>query len=386
MSATILGPNVITGTKWPSMTSMWMTRAPASSTSPTCSRTRPKSADRIDGATSTVVGHSRIAATVIDGPLPPAGRPGASSSRRARPCRTRPCRRDEAASGGRREGRPRPRRAGSCTPSRRGGRRVRAASRAWASIRRWPSAILSADASSARQRASGRAARTPRPEQGGSSRMRSKLPSANSSASATTTRAHDAPNRSRVACSARARPAWRSTHTSSPRSAMSAASWPAFPPGAAHRSSTRMPGLGREQAGRQHRRPRLRPDDPRGQLGARRHVERPVDDDRLGQLGIAVRRARRDRRRRREGVFRRTDSSGGSFWATITASASASPSISSHSRTIQSGYECRSADRKRRRPSPPRRRRSGAARRLRGLRCGRPATRLQSSTVSFTAA
>ena len=60
MSATIFGPKVITGTKWPSITSMWMTRAPASSTSPTCSRMRPKSADRIDGATSTEEGHSRM--------------------------------------------------------------------------------------------------------------------------------------------------------------------------------------------------------------------------------------------------------------------------------------------------------------------------------------
>ena len=60
-SATIFGPNVITGTKWPSITSMWITRAPASSTSAVCSRIRAKSADRIEGATSVVVGHSRMA-------------------------------------------------------------------------------------------------------------------------------------------------------------------------------------------------------------------------------------------------------------------------------------------------------------------------------------
>src|SRR5258707_8287415 len=35
------------------MTSTWITRAPASSTSPTCSPRRAKSADRIDGATRT---------------------------------------------------------------------------------------------------------------------------------------------------------------------------------------------------------------------------------------------------------------------------------------------------------------------------------------------
>ena len=41
---------VIGGTKWPSMTSTWMTVAPAATTSSTCSRRRPKSAARIEGA------------------------------------------------------------------------------------------------------------------------------------------------------------------------------------------------------------------------------------------------------------------------------------------------------------------------------------------------
>src|SRR3954454_5618506 len=45
------GPIVIGGTKWPSMTSMWMTRAPASITLATCSPSRAKSAERIEGAT-----------------------------------------------------------------------------------------------------------------------------------------------------------------------------------------------------------------------------------------------------------------------------------------------------------------------------------------------
>jgi hypothetical protein len=40
---------------------MWITRAPASSTSAVCSRIRAKSADRIEGATSVVVGHSGMA-------------------------------------------------------------------------------------------------------------------------------------------------------------------------------------------------------------------------------------------------------------------------------------------------------------------------------------
>ena len=49
---TARGPNVITGTKWPSMTSTWNARAPASSSSTTWLRNAPKSADRIDGRTS----------------------------------------------------------------------------------------------------------------------------------------------------------------------------------------------------------------------------------------------------------------------------------------------------------------------------------------------
>src|SRR4051812_16881820 len=51
--STISGPIVIGGTKCPSITSTWMTRAPASITSSTCRPSRAKSADRIDGATRT---------------------------------------------------------------------------------------------------------------------------------------------------------------------------------------------------------------------------------------------------------------------------------------------------------------------------------------------
>ena len=50
---TTIGPSVIDGTKCPSMTSTWMTRAPAASTSSTCAPSRAKSAERIDGATRT---------------------------------------------------------------------------------------------------------------------------------------------------------------------------------------------------------------------------------------------------------------------------------------------------------------------------------------------
>jgi hypothetical protein len=45
------GPIVMFGTKRPSITSTWIQSAPAASTSPTSSARRPKSADKIDGAT-----------------------------------------------------------------------------------------------------------------------------------------------------------------------------------------------------------------------------------------------------------------------------------------------------------------------------------------------
>ena len=48
------------GTKWPSMTSTWIVRAPASSTAPTCSPRRAKSAARIDGATPAGAGAHQI--------------------------------------------------------------------------------------------------------------------------------------------------------------------------------------------------------------------------------------------------------------------------------------------------------------------------------------
>src|SRR3954453_21336538 len=53
------GPIVIGGTKWPSITSTWITRAPASITSATCAPSRAKSAERIDGATCRAPNRSR---------------------------------------------------------------------------------------------------------------------------------------------------------------------------------------------------------------------------------------------------------------------------------------------------------------------------------------
>src|SRR5262245_5085414 len=48
------GPTVRFGAKWPSITSTWMYAAPAFSTIEICSPNRVKSADRIDGAISTI--------------------------------------------------------------------------------------------------------------------------------------------------------------------------------------------------------------------------------------------------------------------------------------------------------------------------------------------
>ena len=55
------GPIVIGGTKWPSMTSTWMIRAPAAITSSTCEPSREKSDERIEGATRLLAKSSRRA-------------------------------------------------------------------------------------------------------------------------------------------------------------------------------------------------------------------------------------------------------------------------------------------------------------------------------------
>src|SRR5829696_10127775 len=52
-ASTISAPIEMGGTKWPSITSTWITRAPASMTASTWSPRRTKSAARIDGATRT---------------------------------------------------------------------------------------------------------------------------------------------------------------------------------------------------------------------------------------------------------------------------------------------------------------------------------------------
>src|SRR5436190_18610172 len=60
-ASTAIGPIVIGGTKWPSITSTWMTEAPAATTSSTWARSWPKSAARMEGAIRRM-------------PLPPSGR------------------------------------------------------------------------------------------------------------------------------------------------------------------------------------------------------------------------------------------------------------------------------------------------------------------------
>ena len=90
----------------------------------------------------------------------------------------------------------------------------------------------------ARQRRSGRAASTPRPEHGASTSARSKPARSAGSArpSAWTTRTFRAPSRLTFSSSSRARASFTSTATTSPASIV------AFPPGAAQRSSMRSPG------------------------------------------------------------------------------------------------------------------------------------------------
>src|SRR5258708_7717728 len=55
---TSCGPRVMLGTKCPSITSTWMTVPPPSAARPTCSPSRAKSADKIEGASSINLGLS----------------------------------------------------------------------------------------------------------------------------------------------------------------------------------------------------------------------------------------------------------------------------------------------------------------------------------------
>src|SRR5438034_8530349 len=65
-SATIFGPNVRFGTKWPSITSTWTQSAPPRSSAPTASARRVKSALRIDGAN---FGSEMLASLLVTRPV-----------------------------------------------------------------------------------------------------------------------------------------------------------------------------------------------------------------------------------------------------------------------------------------------------------------------------
>ena len=94
-------------------------------------------------------------------------------------------------------------------------------------------------------RAAGSLRNIPSPEQGASTRMRSKKAgraAATRSGLSFRTTALATPIRSRLLFSTSARAATYSLATSSPCPARAAASWLLLPPGAAQRSSTRIPG------------------------------------------------------------------------------------------------------------------------------------------------
>ena len=73
------GPIVMLGTKWPSMTSTWIRRAPASITVAISSPRRPKSADRIDGVTQALVQYV-VLSLGLTAPRRRAGRETAATS------------------------------------------------------------------------------------------------------------------------------------------------------------------------------------------------------------------------------------------------------------------------------------------------------------------
>ena len=90
----------------------------------------------------------------------------------------------------------------------------------------------------------------PSPEQGASTSTLSKYSGQRlhkSSGRAHTAAAFATPIRSRLRLNTCARLITGSLQTSTPPPAMNAASWVLFPPGAAHKSSTRSPGRGRRR-------------------------------------------------------------------------------------------------------------------------------------------
>ena len=82
MEAATRGPIVIGGTKWPSMTSTWMIRAPAAITSSTCEPSFEKSDERIEGATRFDAKSSRGPVDAVSVAASKVRSSGASSGRR----------------------------------------------------------------------------------------------------------------------------------------------------------------------------------------------------------------------------------------------------------------------------------------------------------------
>src|ERR1039458_5981534 len=85
MDSTTGGPMVRLGTKWPSMTSRWRMEAPPRSTHAISSARRAKSADRIEGTTSSICGLDSILSYESEdrrqeGKTPPPRRRGAEKS------------------------------------------------------------------------------------------------------------------------------------------------------------------------------------------------------------------------------------------------------------------------------------------------------------------
>src|SRR5579883_1296774 len=66
-ASTTSGPMVILGTKWPSIMSIWMRAAPASVAARTCSPSRVKSAERIDGTIPTILSSCMICVSQLRG-------------------------------------------------------------------------------------------------------------------------------------------------------------------------------------------------------------------------------------------------------------------------------------------------------------------------------
>ena len=122
-----------------------------------------------------------------------------------------------------------------------------------------------------RQRASGREASVPRSLHGGSTSTRSNAsPAAARRRRPCGRRRSSRPYARRSGAARRRGRGGARRRRSRPRCAISAARWVVLPPGAAHRSSTRSPGCGRERARDGHRGARLRHQQARLPLGRAR--------------------------------------------------------------------------------------------------------------------